>query len=318
MRLIRRTPSHSSDVGVEAASSSRPRVGCGWRARGVVATLLALSFVHGTGAAPFLASGGGRDAESSPTAQSQGTTEAGDPKRNATGSTSTQADKESKTAAGSGPSKPPAQPKSLDELLGVPTTGAGGSSAESAAEREQTRRLDRALDEASLEDLVDRAVGGMRSAAERLEDARDPGIGTQRIQEDVVRTLARLLEEAERQSQSKSKSKSSSSRQSGSRRSGSEDPSEQNGQQSSRRDARSTPVAGQPQPGDSDGESTLDRPNDQPAADGVELEESRIEWGQLPERVRELVLQGRRDRVSSIYERLTREYYRRLAEEASK
>ena len=39
---------------------------------------------------------------------------------------------------------------------------------------------------------------------------------------------------------------------------------------------------------------------------------------QLPERVRELVLQGRRDRVSTIYERLTREYYRRLAEEASR
>jgi NAD(P)-dependent dehydrogenase (short-subunit alcohol dehydrogenase family) len=32
----------------------------------------------------------------------------------------------------------------------------------------------------------------------------------------------------------------------------------------------------------------------------------------------ELVLQGRRDRVSTIYERLTREYYRRLAEEASR
>jgi len=158
----------------------------------------------------------------------------------------------------------------------------------------------------------------MRSAAERLEDARDPGIGTQRIQEDVVRTLARLLEEAERQSQSKSKSRSSSSRQSGSRRSGSEDPSEQNGQQSSQRDASSNQVAGQTQPGESDGESTLDRPNDQATVDGVELEESRIEWGQLPERVRELVLQGRRDRVSSIYERLTREYYRRLAEEASK
>jgi vacuolar-type H+-ATPase subunit E/Vma4 len=50
------------------------------------------------------------------------------------------------------------------------------------------------------------------------------------------------------------------------------------------------------------------------------LEAARIvdEARREAERVRELVLQGRRDRVSTIYERLTREYYRRLAEEASR
>jgi hypothetical protein len=51
---------------------------------------------------------------------------------------------------------------------------------------------------------------------------------------------------------------------------------------------------------------------------GGDLDESRVEWGRLPERVRELILQGRRDRVSTLYERITREYYRRLAEEASR
>ena len=59
-------------------------------------------------------------------------------------------------------------------------------------------------------------------------------------------------------------------------------------------------------------------PMNDAVAEMQELTESRIEWGRLPERVRELVLQGRRDRVSTIYERLTREYYKRLAEEASR
>ena len=285
----------------------------GWRPCRVAVMILAVFAVQSAAAAPILDAAESQQSESGGIARDQESTKSVDPKSGVDGSTSRQATTDPKTASRPAQSKPP---KSLDELLGVPSSGGSGSSAEGAAEREQTRRLERALEEGSLEDLVDRAVGGMRSAAERLEDARDPGIGTQRIQEDVVRTLARLLEEAERQSQSKSKS--SSSRRSGSRRSANEDPSEANGQQASQRDARSSQVAGKPQSGDGDGESTLDRQTDQATVDAIELEESRIEWGQLPERVRELVLQGRRDRVSSIYERLTREYYRRLAEEASK
>jgi hypothetical protein len=65
-------------------------------------------------------------------------------------------------------------------------------------------------------------------------------------------------------------------------------------------------------------ESTTSPRSDDAAASGAELEESRVEWGRLPDRVRELILQGRRDRVSTLYERITREYYRRLAEEASR
>ncbi|MBI1304420.1 MAG: hypothetical protein GC172_11640 [Phycisphaera sp.] len=289
------------------ASVSRPRQ--------LAVLLLALTAASRVVAEPVPTTTEAAQTGSKAASQGQVSPKPSDAKGGGAGSESPQSAGETKAPSGSSPSKPP---RSLDDLLGVPSSGASGSSAESAAEREQERRLERALEEASLEDLVDRAVDGMRSASERLEVARDPGVGTQRIQEDVVRTLARLLEEAERQSQSKSRSKSSSSRQSGNRRSSNEDPSERNGQQSSQRDQSSAQQASQSQPGDGDGESTQDRPPDQATADGVELEESRIEWGQLPERVRELVLQGRRDRVSSIYERLTREYYRRLAEEASK
>ena len=47
------------------------------------------------------------------------------------------------------------------------------------------------------------------------------------------------------------------------------------------------------------------------------LEESRAEWGSLPPRVRDQLLQGRKEKFSSLYQQLTQEYYKRLAEEGS-
>lgn len=209
-------------------------------------------------------------------------------------------------------------PKSLDDLLGVPQDkpGAAEPSADAALD-EQSRRLKKSLEEASMDDLVTRAIEGMKSASERLSSEKDVGIGTQRIQEDVVRTLDRLLEEAERQQKQRSSSRSSSRSQSSGQKQGEGDPQEQNGQQrSAPRSARGNQDSqGASQ---SPGETAAERERDDAAGSPGELDEARIEWGRLPERVRELVLQGRRDRVSSMYERLTREYYRRLAEEASK
>jgi hypothetical protein len=217
--------------------------------------------------------------------------------------------------------------KSLDELLGVPNApsaseGQSSASAIDAAEREQAKRLQRSLDEASLQDLVQKALEGMRSASSRLTDQSDAGLGTQRIQEDVVKSLERLLEEAQKQQKKQQGSRSSSSSASRSqqqRKSGEpQDPSERNGQQ---RQPERSRGRGQQQSSSSasgDVEAEVGTRDTDEAAVGGELSETRVEWGQLPERVRELVLQGRRDRVSTIYERLTREYYRRLAEEASK
>lgn len=211
--------------------------------------------------------------------------------------------------------KPPAKPKSLDDLLGVPATpsGAGSDAASSteAAEAEQRRRLEKSLAEASMEDLVTRAIGAMKGAAERLSDQKDAGLGTQRLQEDALRSIDRLLEEAQRQQQQQRSQSRSSSRQ---QRSSSDDPSESSqpsGQRQQGRQQGGTSTSGE------SGESEPPPPEDGSASDS-DLSESRIEWGRLPDRIREMVLQGRRDRVSSVYERLTREYYRRLAEEASR
>ena len=215
--------------------------------------------------------------------------------------------------------KAPSPPRSLDDLLGVPAGAEGKSpaeSAEDAARREQETRLERSLNEASMHDLVQRAMDGMKTAAERLTAAKDPGLGTQRVQEDVVRTLDRLLEEAQKRQGKKSSSSKSGSKkkQSSEQNDGKQDPSEQNGQQQRQNSRSANNQSSASDPGDGEKSDT----RDDGVAESSELEETRIEWGQLPERVRELVLQGRRDRVSTIYERLTREYYRRLAEEASR
>lgn len=232
-----------------------------------------------------------------------------------------------KKAPVSGQSEQVDAPKSLDELLGVPS-GASRSekdstrSATDAASREQAKRLERSLDEATLPDLVQRAIEGMQSASARLTDQGDAGLGTQRIQEDVVKSLERLLEEAQKQQKKQQSSSSSSSSSSRQRKQGkdatSDDPSERNGQQRqpSSSDKRGQQKSSNAASGEIEAELGVRDSNE--VTESGELSESRVEWGQLPERVRELVLQGRKDRVSTIYERLTREYYRRLAEEASK
>jgi hypothetical protein len=47
------------------------------------------------------------------------------------------------------------------------------------------------------------------------------------------------------------------------------------------------------------------------------IDSSSAGWGELPERVRERLVEGSSDYFSTLYEALTEAYYRRLAEEAS-
>ncbi|MFM1821996.1 MAG: hypothetical protein RI967_262, partial [Planctomycetota bacterium] len=201
-------------------------------------------------------------------------------------------------------------PRSLDDLLGIPSSES--KSAEAATDRSSDRRLEQTLEGANMQDLVVRAMDGMREAAKRLGQDRDAGLGTQRIQQDIVATLDRLLAEAQRQQQSSKGSSRSRSRQQ--QQSPGDEPSERNGQSGSSNAQSDASASGaSTQPGTD--ESTGQRPADESVVTGGDLDESRVEWGRLPERVRELILQGRRDRVSTLYERITREYYRRLAEE---
>lgn len=51
------------------------------------------------------------------------------------------------------------------------------------------------------------------------------------------------------------------------------------------------------------------------AADGSPLKSSRTEWGNLPPRVREQLLEGMSERFSPVYQEMTEAYYKRLGRE---
>jgi hypothetical protein len=199
-------------------------------------------------------------------------------------------------------------PPSLDDLLGIEEDeDTGEASAAEAAAREQRERLERALAERELKDLFTQAIADMSISADLLDESFDAGLGTQRVQETILSRLETLLEQARKMQnqQSSSQSSSSSSR--------SEQQQEQNPGQRSNQQSQTTPGSQrQDQPGDSqEGEP----PPVQDEVVNPMIEETRTEWGNLPEREREMMRQGSREKYSSLYERLTQEYYRRLAED---
>lgn len=150
-----------------------------------------------------------------------------------------------------------------------------------------------------LEPLTE-AITSMHEAARRLE-VDSTGVQTQRLQQDVIYQLDQLLEMAQEQQQQQQQSSSSSSQ-------GQPEPGSQ--QQS-----------GQPEPGPpADGGDSGEQPQIMDASEpnlGGSIDEMDSEWGTLPDRVRKMLQQGRQDSYSSLYERMTMEYYRRLAREAA-
>jgi hypothetical protein len=186
-------------------------------------------------------------------------------------------------------------PRSLDDLLGVDDDERAEEAARHEHDDELQRRLADEARQGSADALAD-AVQKMGVSADLLERRLDSGLGTQRVQEEVLAKLAHLINQARQQSSSSSSSQSS-------RRSepSPQDPGRQQQQQ------LADDCAGEGQEGEP--------PAMQQAEVSISLEETRAEWGNLPARVREMLLQGRQERFSSLYEHLTREYYRRLAED---
>lgn len=189
-------------------------------------------------------------------------------------------------------------PPSLDDLLEIERQDDSG---EQAAQREADEALQQRLRGNEIANAFENAIEKMGLSAELLDTSFDTGIGTQRIQEDVLNSLQQLIDAAE---QDDSSSSSSSQQQQQQQENQQRDPGRQQQQQ-------------QPQQGEQrDGDSREGQPPELQEGDINEmLEETRTEWGALPQRVRDMLLQGRQERFSSMYEQLTREYYRRLAEE---
>ncbi len=141
----------------------------------------------------------------------------------------------------------------------------------------------------------------MGDASGRLSGHADPGLETQRIQNDVIRRLDQLLASLDRQQQQQQQQ-------------GQGEPQEQQQQDAPGRQQQQQ----QQQAQAGDGNRTDMGPPRQDGTLKSEIESARAAWGALPAAIREKLLQGSSDRFSARYKTLTEEYYKRLAEESGK
>lgn len=196
---------------------------------------------------------------------------------------------------------PEADPLDLDDLLRLPGSEDPVDRADPEAGEPETE-LDRRLTGRQAQQALVQAVQEMGEVADRLDQLRDAGVVTQRLQQEIITKLDVLIESAESQ-QSQSSSSSSSSQQQGQQQPGQQQT--QQNQQSQTPGQSSTP--GESMPAGRQGEQL-----------NQNLDLSVAEWGNLPERLRQSLIQGQSDYFSDLYRRWTESYYRRLAEEASR
>jgi len=219
------------------------------------------------------------------------------------------ADKPATPPASSSPSADK-KPSSLDELLGIGEEKKDQGAADAAA-RDSNDQLKRELSAAEVADAFTQAVQKMSLSAELLDTRFDPGLGTQRVQEDIIAKLNMLIDQAKKNQCKGGSSSSSASPQ-------------QAKSESQPKNAGNKPQPAKPKP---PGEQRSNKANDSqegaspPLQQGdvnTVLEEGRTEWGSLPARMRDQLMQGKyKDRFSSLYNQLTAEYYKRLAEESA-
>lgn len=197
------------------------------------------------------------------------------------------------------PQNESADPLDLDELLRLPGSEDPVSRPGDADGQPETE-LDRRLTGRQAQQALVQAVQEMQEVADRLAQLRDAGITTQRLQEEIITKLDILIRSAESQSGSSSSSSSSQQQQ---------QQDQQPGQQQSQQNQQSGQSAN---PGD-----TMP-PGGQSEELNQNLDLSVAEWGNLPERLRQSLIQGQSDYFSDMYRRWTESYYRRLAEEANR
>ena len=223
------------------------------------------------------------------------------------------------------PTSSPTSSPSLDDLLGITdvapargkTTQAPGETSDGSVPVRQSgpagsagtagrSELDRRLSPGQPEqDPFKIAVELMNESATRLNTTADSGLDTQRLQQEVILRLDQLISQAQKKP-SKQKPKPQQNQQQ------QQQQSQQNQQQdASSQRAKEQAASGQgAQDTQSGPAGQAPNPRTPPAGAGAA-------WGNLPAHMRAALLQGSSDRFSSIYQGMTEEYYKRLAEEPS-
>ena len=196
---------------------------------------------------------------------------------------------------------PPKPLPSLDELLGLAEPGSQADAPTARLPEEPGRAaLDEKLSAEEAAEAFQQAVKLMEQTADRLDPGLDTGLVTQRLQEDAVRKLDTVIAAAMQNQQNSSSSSSSSSQQ-----------QEQQQQPNQRQQQQQQAQRNENQKGEPNEGQSPSRQNG--SLNSVEL--NAAAWGALPARLRDALVQGSSDRFSSIYQTMTEQYYRRLAEE---
>lgn len=205
----------------------------------------------------------------------------------------------SKSAPAAKPTpQPPSALPDLDSLLG---TKPEKPDSKPAATDPSKQELERQLSLKEQADEFAKAVELMNETADRVEKESDTGLATQRLQEDILTRLDRLIKSAQK-NQSKSKSKQQSDE---------DKESQKNKNMRQQSQAQSKQAANAP------GERA-DGPDREDGTLGSAPVAPPASWGELPAHVRDALMQGLSDKFSSMYQSMTESYYRRLAEEKPK
>ncbi len=195
--------------------------------------------------------------------------------------------------------QPSKDEQSLDELLGLEKDKKDGGDAKPIDQKEVTKppqdaALERALKPGEERDDFKQAVDMMKETSDRMVSSKDVGLDTQRLQEQVLRKLDKMIDDAQKNQGKKSKQKPQDQQQ---------DQQQQQQQQSSQ--SKPSSQTGKEAKG---GDVAQQNAQANTVAGGAEAA-----WGGLPPHVRDALMQGLSDRFSTSYQRLTEEYYKRLA-----
>lgn len=199
----------------------------------------------------------------------------------------------------------------LDELLQIPGPAPSRPAAPAGGDTGLTDKVEEALSAREAQDAFAQAVREMRVVSERLGGGLDPGIDTQRMQEAILAKLDQVIDAAQQQQKQQQQSGQSSGQASA------QPPDQGSDQNQGQSGAQQTGGEAQAQTGAAGNRGGVKNPQDPGQAEAAgPIAENRQEWGNLPARLREQLLQGLEERFSPVYQDLTEAYYRRLAEEA--
>ena len=243
---------------------------------------------------------------------------------------------------------------SIDDLLGLDDDAPDDKPDEGPDPEEPddtdpqlTRDLDKALTGQQAADQFAQAIDEMEEVAIRLSDEKDPGIDTQRMQDEIILKLEQIIASAEK-TKSKQKPKPGQGKpQQGKPREADkpgqqpgeqqgekpgEKPGEQQGDQPGEQQGQKPgekPGEGQGEqqgekPGEGEGQQQGDKPGSQSGQTGsqgsVRNEELSMkdlregEWGNLPPRLRDELAESLSETFNPVYRAATEAFYRRIAE----